>query len=103
MSTVTAKKKRGRSQKVEPVVEPPVDYPDPLEEEIGNLAQDCARSVETPKPLETREEGVRCPKCWCKHCPADSGPTHHGQRTYRYRKCRHCHHRFRAVEVVIPD
>lgn len=45
------------------------------------------------KELETRDAGVRCPKCHCRHCPVVR-VRHKGRYTRRKRECRHCANQF---------
>ena len=55
-----------------------------------------------PSEGATRDEGVRCPRCNCRHTPAVK-VRHSGNLTRRTRKCRHCGKEFIERAFVEPD
>lgn len=58
--------------------------------------------TERAPETETRENGVRCPKCHCRHLP-QVFTRHRGNITIRVRECRNCGKRVRTIEKAIDD
>lgn len=61
--------------------------------------QPVLMTTDGQKP-ETRDEGVRCPACHCRHCPVRY-TIHRGKYTIRVRACRHCGKEMRTREEVV--
>lgn len=74
-------------------------------EELNLLSEMAARSTE--------QGGLKCPKCHCRHFVDDKERTREASRVEqtrkatdaikRYRRCRHCGHRFTTIEMTIGD
>lgn len=52
-----------------------------------------------PEPGMVSEEGLRCPRCHCRHLPAVRS-YRAGNLTIRKRRCRHCGHIVTSSEKI---
>ncbi|MSR56789.1 MAG: hypothetical protein EXS05_03850 [Planctomycetaceae bacterium] len=84
---MTAKRKRRTKRCAEARPEPVPADPAPPE-----------RAAATEAP----QEGMRCRGCGCRHMPA-LFTRHHGNRTYRTRRCRSCGRLVRTQERVVSE
>lgn len=48
--------------------------------------------------MKSENQGIRCPRCNCGHCPVEY-TRQHTRQTVRCRKCRYCGHRFITTET----
>ena len=81
------------------LTDPGHDYrADPPQSVVGPVRVHVESEAE-PEP-DTRDEGVKCPKCHCRHAPV-LYTRHHGKYTVRVRECRHCKKEFRTREEIV--